>query len=269
MKKNEIIKLNETIYSIKGTYIGRMSYPPTWTYIIKNKDNPEILIVDTCGHRSGELIFTSMERYGLNPGDITGIALTHWHGDHSGGLAELITLASKESAKPIKVFIHEADSDFLLQQKGRFIKFHPALKFPLYHKPGKLPSKNLFEMIKLSSDMKENPLEPWRVDFIHAPGHTPGHISFLHRDTMSLISGSGLTFLRDRTVGILSVFDDRAKQIESAKMLMAMEFKYLYPAHMDIVTDEIPLKDRIPIGKGASFRNRVAGILPIFTYGKE
>jgi glyoxylase-like metal-dependent hydrolase (beta-lactamase superfamily II) len=266
MKKNEIVKLNDGIYSIRGTWFGRISYPPTMGFIIRNKDNKDILIVDTCGPGSGEIIFNSMERYGLNPENITGIALSHWHRDHTGGLAELITLVSEKSEKKIKIFIHEADSDFLFQQKGTFINVHPILKLPVFHSPGKLPSKNLFEIVTLSSDMKENPLEPWRVDFIHTPGHTPGHTAFLHRDTMSLLAGSALCLLKNSIIGVTPIFDNRDKQIESAKMLMAMEFKYFYPAHMDIRMDEIPLKDRIPLNKGI---NVIGGFLPLFTYGKK
>ena len=269
IKKDKILKLNNGIYVIRGIWLGRISFPPTRAFIIRNSDNPEILIMDTCGPGSGKIIFNSMERYGLNPENITGIALSHWHCDHTGGLAELITLVSKKTEKKIKVFIHEADADILLQQKGMFIKMHPALKLPVFHKPGKLPSNNLFEIVKLSSDMKENPLEPWRMDFIHTPGHTPGHTSFLHRDTMSLISGCGLSIFGDNVVGIVPIFHDRNKQIESAHRLMAMKFKYLYPVHFKLSTDEIPIEDRIPYDKRISLRSMITGILPIFTFGKK
>jgi len=269
MGKDKITKLNDGIYSIRGKWLGGLSFPPTRSFIIRNSDNPEILLMDTCGPGSGKIIFDSMEKYGLNPENITGIALSHWHCDHTGGLAELISLVSKKSEKKIKVFIHEADVDFLLQQKGMFIKMHPVLKLPLFHKPGKLPPKNLFDIITLSSNMEENPLEPWRVDFIHTPGHTPGHTAFLHRDTMSLLAGSGLALLGKRLVGISPIFDDRAKQIESGHRLAAMEFKYLYADHANIRTDEIPIKDRIPFNKGVSLKSAVTGILPIFSYGKK
>ena len=268
MKKNEILKLNEGIYSIRGIWLGHISYPPTRSFIIRNSDNPEIIIVDTCGPGSGKIIFDSMEKYGLNPENITGIALSHWHRDHTGGLAELISLISKKTEKRIKVFIHEDDADILMQQKGKFLKMHPILRLPVFHKPGKLPAANLFEIVKLSSDMKENPLEAWRLDFIHTPGHTPGHTSFLHRDTMSLIAGCGLSVFGSRDVGIVPVFDDRNKQIESAQKLMAMEFKYLYPAHFNLRKDEISIKDRIPY-KGRSLKNKISGELPFFSYSKK
>ena len=38
----------------------------------------------------------------MNAADITGIALTHWHRDHTGGLAELISIAQSEGARKIK-----------------------------------------------------------------------------------------------------------------------------------------------------------------------
>ena len=268
MKKDKILKLNDGIYGVMGTWMGRISFPATRSFIIRNNDNPEILIVDTCGQSSGKIIFDSMERYGLNPENITGIALSHWHCDHTGGLAELISLVSKNSEKKIKVFIHEADADILLKQKGMFIKIHPSLKLPVFHKPGQLPPNNLFEIVKLSANMNENPLEPWRVDFIHTPGHTPGHTSYLHRDTMSLISGCGLSLFGDDTVGIVPIFHDREQQIESAHKLMAMEFKYLYPVHFNIRADEISIEDRIPVENKKSIKEMITGIMPMFRYGK-
>jgi len=107
------------------------------------------------------------------------------------------------------------------------------------------------------------------MDFIHTPGHTPGHTSFLHRDTMSLISGCGLSIFGSSVVGIVPVFHDRDKQIESAHKLMAMEFKYLYPAHFNLRRDEISIKDRISFNKSIPLKNIISGILPVFSYNKK
>jgi glyoxylase-like metal-dependent hydrolase (beta-lactamase superfamily II) len=269
MGKYKFLKLNDGIYSINGTWLGGITFPTTRIFVIRNSDNPEILIVDTGGPGSGNIIFNSMEKYGLNPNNITGIALTHWHSDHTGGLAELINLVSKKTEKKIKIFIHEDDADALLQQKGMFLKIHPVLKLPLFNKPGKLPAANLFEVIKLSSNVNENPLDPWRMDFIHTPGHTPGHTSFLHRDTMSLLSGSGISIFGNKVAGIVPIFYDRDKQIESAHKLAAMEFKYLYPVHFNISSEEILLKDRVILDKKGNLKSTITGTLPIFTYGKK
>lgn len=239
---------------------------PTRSFIIKNEDKPGILVIDTCGYGSGKIIFDGIKSQGLNPADITGIALTHWHGDHTGGLAELIYLITEAGGGPVKVFIHEADAERFMSQRGEFITIHPLIKLPVFHKPGKVPSKNEIELVKLSDAADNNPLEYWGVEPIHTPGHTPGHTSYLHKESLSLFSGCGLSLFGSSNVGIVPVFNDRKLQIESAHKLMEMEFKFLYPAHMNLRTDEISLQKRIPFKGKISFIDRITGTLPLFRY---
>jgi glyoxylase-like metal-dependent hydrolase (beta-lactamase superfamily II) len=129
----ELIKLNEGIYTVCGTWLKHSSLLATRSYIIKNNDARGILVIDTCGPGSGSIIFNAVKSYGLNPADITGIAITHWHRDHTGGLAELVSLIAGSGGGPVKVFMHESDAGIFLQQKGRFLKIHPLIKLPVYH----------------------------------------------------------------------------------------------------------------------------------------
>ena len=212
------------------------------------------------------LFLILLKKQGLNPADIKGIALTHWHGDHTGSVAELISLVLKSGGGPVKIFMHEADAVIFMKQRGQFLKSHPALGFPVYHKPGMFPSGDNFEIVKLSGIMKESPLNDWEIEFIHTPGHTPGHTSFLYRRNMSLFSGCGLSMFGYNTVGVMPVFYDRKLQVESAHRLMEMNFRFLYPAHLSIRKDEIPLGERIPFKGKMSFRDRLTGTLPLFRY---
>jgi hypothetical protein len=47
-------------------------------------------------------------------------------------------------------------------------------------------------------------------------------------------------------VGIVPVFYDRIKQVESAKILAEMEYSYLYPAHLNVRKDEVKKENRVP-----------------------
>jgi glyoxylase-like metal-dependent hydrolase (beta-lactamase superfamily II) len=118
--------------------------------------------------------------------------------------------------------------------------------------------------VKLSSDLKKNPLDEWGVDFIHTPGHTPGHTSFMHIASKTLFSGSGLSLFKNNTLGIVPVFYDRTAQIESAKKLQKAGFRYLYPAHMQLFAGEINHKEIIPFDGRIPFLFRLAGTLPLF-----
>jgi len=262
----EVIKLNEGIYAVRGTWMRHISLLSTWAFIIRNDNNHGMLVVDTCGSGSGKIISDAIRKAGMNPADITGIAITQWHGDHTGGLAELVSHVSAAGGEPVKIFIHKADAAILQKQRGEFIKIHPFLKFPVYHKPGKIPSANQFEIIRLSDSLDENPLEAWGVDFIHTPGHTPGHTSFFHRKSMTLFSGSALSFLGDDTVGIVPVFDDRNAQIKSAHKLMEMDFRFLCPAHMKLKKEEVAPDNRFPFMGRVPFLYCLFGLLPIFRY---
>jgi len=263
---HESIKLNEGIYSVRGTWLNHISLFATRSFIITDKRDSGILVIDTCGPGSGKIIFDSIKNHGLNPADITGIAITHWHKDHTGGLAGLVSLVSAAGGGPVKVFMHESDAGIFLKQRGEFLKIHPVVKLPVYHKPGKIPAGNKFELVKLINAADKNPLNDWGVEFIHTPGHTPGHTSFLHRKSMSLFSGCGLSLFGNSTVGIVPVFYDRKAQVESAHKLMEMEFSYLYPAHMNLRNDEITLEKRIPFKGRIPFIDRLTGTFPFFRY---
>lgn len=266
---NETLILNEGIYSVRGMWLSNMSILTTRSFIIKNKDNPDILIIDTCGPGSGKIIFDSVKNCGLNPSDITGVAITHWHKDHTGGLAELISLVAAAGGRLVKIFMHESDADVFMKQRGEFIKFHPLLKLPVFHKPGRMPEKNKCEFVKLTDAIEQNPLDSMDMDFIPTPGHTSGHTSFFHRSSMSLFSGCALSLFGRSTVGLVPVFYNREMQVKSAHKLMEMEFRFLYPAHMNIRTDEITLERRVPF-KGAIPRiDHITGTLPLFRYSSN
>ena len=267
-KSYETVKLDEGIFSVCGTWLGKTFSIETRSFIINNNESG-ILVIDTCGTGSGRIIFDSVKNAGLNPADIKGIAFTHWHSDHTGGAAELVSLVNDAGGGLVKIFIHDADAELFFNQKRDLMRIHPLLKLQFYNKPGELPCKEQSEFIRLFGELQKNPLEGWGVDFIHTPGHTPGHTSFFHRKSMSLFSGSALSFFGDNIAGIVPFFSDREMQIESARKLMETDFRFLYPAHMKLKREEIPLKRRVPFEGKIPFIYNLMGVFPIFSYITE
>jgi len=261
----ETLNPSAGIYSVRVKWLCGVSFLCSNVFILNTSAENGILIIDTGCSGSGRIIADAIKDAGLNPRDIKGIALSHWHNDHTGGVSELLSIAASEGASGIKVFIHKDDSIYYPGGKSAFICFHPFLRIPMHHSPGKTPAAGKCDFVELDEHGTDNPLKPWGLEFIHVPGHTPGNIAFYHRSTGSLFSGSGLALINDNTVGILSVFSDRKQQVESAKKLMQVDFRYLYPAHLHIRKDPIPPDNRIPV-KGISFMDRVKGILPLFRY---
>jgi glyoxylase-like metal-dependent hydrolase (beta-lactamase superfamily II) len=262
-----VIKLQDNIYAVRGIWLGGFSFFNTYSYILCSEKNNEILLIDTCGPGSGSMINHAVELMGRSMTDITGIAFTHWHKDHTGSLAEVVSMAGTPD-KPVKVFIHKADAAILLSQKIKLLTMHPALRMKMPHGPGKLPRKGLFSLADFDPESGKNPLDAYDVEFVHTPGHTPGHTSYLYRRSMSLFSGCGLSLFGRNTVGIVPVFYDREKQVESATKLADMEFSYLYPAHLNIRRDEVKKESRVPFKGKIKSIDRITGTLPVFRYPK-
>lgn len=263
-----VIKLQDNIFAVRGIWLNSLSFFNTYSYILCSEKNNEILLIDTCGPGSGKMIKHAVDVMGRSMTDITGIALTHWHKDHTGSLAEVVSMAGTPD-KPVKVFINKEDAPILLLQKMKILTIHPALKLKIPHSPGKLPEKSKYELINLDHENGMNPLENYDVEFIHTPGHTPGHTSFLYKRRMTLFSGCGLSLFGGNTVGVVPVFYDRNKQVESAKKLADMEYSYLYPAHLNVRKDEVKKESRVAFKGKIKRIDRFTGTLPIFRYPKK
>lgn len=262
-----VIKLQENIYAVRGVWLNGLSFFNTYSYVLRSEKNNEILLIDTCGPGSGKFIKDAVELLGCMVSDITGIALTHWHKDHTGSVAEIIETAGS-SEKPVSIFMHRDDMDIFLKRKFKFLTIHPFMKMKIPHGPGKLPRNNFYNTVELNPAGGDNPLDVYDVQFIHTPGHTPGHTSYLYRKSMSLFSGCGLSLFGRNTVGIVPVFYDRKKQVESAKILAEMEYSYLYPAHLNVRKDEVKKENRVPFKGKIKRIDRITGTLPVFRYPK-
>ncbi len=267
-RDKRIIRLQDNICGVRGIWLNRLSFFNTHSYIVCSEKNNEILLIDTCGPGSGGFIKEAVESMGRSVSDITGIALTHWHRDHTGSLAEVASMAGKPD-EPVNVFIHRNDAQFLSSQRMRLLTMHPSLKLKIPHGPGKLPEESCYRLVELDNSSGVNPLPGYGVEFIHTPGHTPGHTSYLHRKSMSLFSGCGLSLFGKNTVGVVPVFYNRDEQVASAEMLAGMEFSYLYPAHMNLRNEEIKKDKRVPFSGKLKRVDRITGTLPIFRYPRS
>ena len=119
--EKRLIRLQGSICGVRGIWLNRFSFFNTYSYVISAADNSEVLLVDTCGPGSGLFIKHAVESMGRTMSDVTGIALTHWHKDHTGSLAEIISMTGG-SDKPLKIFIHpiisNAQGEHRRQRRG-------------------------------------------------------------------------------------------------------------------------------------------------------
>lgn len=126
-------------------------------------------IVDPGGNI--DIIIKAIDRENASP---ESILITHGHLDHIGATAELAALLS------IPVIGPHHDDQFLIDaipEQCRVFRFPACDSF--------IPSRWLSQgdMVKVGEQL---------LDVLHCPGHTPGHVVFVHRNTKLAIVGDVL-----------------------------------------------------------------------------
>ena len=148
---------------------------------ILRSDDGQLAVVDTGIKGAPKRIIAAIEEIGGGLDDVTAILLTHAHADHAGGAREFTRAVGRGTT------VHEADAAFVESGTG----------------PGLDPSTRLGRMLKRASASDPAPVERTLTDgevlpiagglqVVHTPGHSPGHISLLHRDSGVLITGDAI-----------------------------------------------------------------------------
>jgi glyoxylase-like metal-dependent hydrolase (beta-lactamase superfamily II)/8-oxo-dGTP pyrophosphatase MutT (NUDIX family) len=162
---------------------------------------PELLIVDPGASDPEEqaLVDRALAPLLADGRSVTGIAVTHHHKDHWGGVASL---------------------------RERF-------RVPVYAHPWtaeKIGADRPIEggaAIELAPDPASG--RPWRVEAIHTPGHTPGHLAFYEEVSGTILAGdlvSGLsTIIVDPPEG------DMAAYVASLRTMLERPATLLLPGH--------------------------------------
>ncbi|MEA2103004.1 MAG: MBL fold metallo-hydrolase [Thermodesulfobacteriota bacterium] len=263
-----IIRLQDNFYAIRTKWLGHVpagAVSGTYVFLMVRPDPFGLLLFDTGGPGSGPVICDAIKRLGFSPDDLKGITISHWHKDHTGGLAALIKRIDPGSS-PIPIYVGERDLPLMLYRMPHRLICHPLLHIPIPHRPGRVPPLEKVRFVPLVPGSKENPLAGWGIEPIATPGHTPGHTSFMHPASGTLLPGCGLAMLGRDTVGIVMMYWNRKIKVESALRLAKMDFKYLYPVHFVPTNQEIPLERRLPARGPWTWLLRILGCYPIFRY---
>jgi glyoxylase-like metal-dependent hydrolase (beta-lactamase superfamily II) len=145
-------------------------------------DDGSVTLVDCGVQKAPPKIVAGLAAIGKQPSDVVRIVLTHAHGDHAGGAAEM----AGRTGAPLA--IHQDDAQYL--EAGQ----HPrpdqsTLGGRLLTRLGPtFPPATAGE--RLTDGQVLDAGGGLRV--VATPGHSPGHISLLHEPTGTLVTGDAI-----------------------------------------------------------------------------
>ena len=161
---------------------------------------------------------TSLEHVGL-------IVLTHYHPDHTGGLAKLVEATSA------KVAVHRLEAGFLTGEEPAPNPFHHPLLATVTQPFVRLMYSDPVEVHYLLDDGDVLPLGE-NVSIVHTPGHSPGSICLYLESVKALIVGDALQYrFRRLSPPAWWVTSDYHQAVQSLKKLMAYDFQIICFSH--------------------------------------
>jgi glyoxylase-like metal-dependent hydrolase (beta-lactamase superfamily II) len=213
------VKVSTVVAGVHRLELGAVS-----VYVVDDDEGP--LLIDTGYPDTVDQLVAGLGSLGYRAGDVSGLLVTHCHGDHAGGLAQLEVLTGARS------FMHAADAAMV--RKGQAWR-------PWVPGPG-LVNRLIFRSIDSGTPRT---VEPARVSdevadgerialaggirAVHLPGHCLGMLGFL-------LERSGVMFVADAAsrVGPLQMspnYEDVAIGRESLSRLSSYSFDVACFAH--------------------------------------
>jgi len=194
-----------------------------------------LTVIDTGIPGSGKKILAYI-REGMHrdPQEIRTIIITHFHMDHTGGIAAL-----KKAAPGAKIAIGEADAGYVTGKTP--LPVHAGFRGVLLRIAETIMRPGVFQpdILLKDGDTVDG------LHCVHIPGHTPGSIGLLDDGTKTFFAGDILRF--DGAVlaeGPAPFTMDPAGSRQSIRKIARLEFDLLLPGH------------GVPLRPGASGRVR-------------
>jgi glyoxylase-like metal-dependent hydrolase (beta-lactamase superfamily II) len=206
-------------------------------FLVREEDG--FTLVDTAVSGSADGLLAAARELGGAP--IQRIALTHGHGDHVGSLDAL----KQRLGDSVEVLMPELDA-----------RIHAGEKVVEGKLPGSWPKITTVPDVRLRGGERVGSLE-----VVPTPGHSPGHVSFLDLRDRTLIAGDVFTaygavavsnhfYLRFPLAAMATW--DKAKDLESARTLRALDPTTLLVGHGPAVRDPGAAMDRAIARAGGS-----------------
>jgi glyoxylase-like metal-dependent hydrolase (beta-lactamase superfamily II) len=158
---------------------------------------PAPVLVETGSQTSVPVVIEALARLGLGPGDLAGVAVTHIHLDHAGGVGDVARAFPQAT-----VYVHEkgarhlADPTRLVSSASRV---YGELLDSLYGRLEATPTERLHVL----ADGEEIVVGPGRtLTAVDSPGHAKHHLG-LHDSVSGLLFVGDAVGVRLPDVGVL------------------------------------------------------------------
>ncbi|MGA8113505.1 MAG: MBL fold metallo-hydrolase [Actinocatenispora sp.] len=192
-------------------------------------DDGQVTLVD-CGYFTApKRIVAALRHIGSDPSNVTRILLTHAHGDHAGGVAKLRKLTGASVA------VHPREADNVRTGKPPDVE-----RLTLFARLTRMLPGDSFTPVEPDEELHDGQTIPVAggVQVIHTPGHTPGHVSLLHRPTGVLLTGDSLFNWRGRmSLPSLTYCASVGLTKESARALGELEYDLVGFTHGPEIRD--------------------------------
>ncbi|ELT95489.1 hypothetical protein CAPTEDRAFT_191961 [Capitella teleta] len=199
-----IEQLTSRVIRILGCNPSKMTLQGTNTYLIGT--GPRRILIDTGSLGFPEYVANLQKVLEEQNTSIQEIILTHWHGDHIGGIEEVCSSVYKGNERKICKIRRSKESDRVLGD---------GLQYTF------IGDKHIFET------------EGATLEAMHTPGHTDDHMAlYLHEENA--------VFTGDCVLGEgTCVFEDLFEYMKSLKVILNRKPQRIYPAHGAIVPDGV------------------------------
>jgi len=206
-KISRVEQLSSRVIRILGCNPGPMTLQGTNTYLVGN--GKKRILVDTGNSNVPEYIDNLKDTLQKFQCSIQEVVITHWHQDHTGGIADIY-------------------NDIL---KGDKI---PIFKFQLSSEGGDEKIPNLEEKqleYTYIKDLHEFSTEGATLKAFHTPGHTKDHMTLYMKEEDAIFSGDCI--LGEGT----AVFEDLYDYMNSLKILLGYNAEIIYPGHGPVINN--------------------------------
>ena len=194
-------------------------------------DDGRVTLVDTSMTFGVRRVLAGLAAMDRHPSDVRRIVLTHAHSDHAGGAARLVAQTGVPG-----VAVHAADAPYVrtgdAPPRDRSV---PGVRGLLARLPG-----GGFPAVTVASELADGDVlqAAGDLEVVHTPGHTPGHVSLLHRPTGVLVTGDSIWNMRRRmTWPVLAFCSDVRLTQQTADVLGELEYSVAAFTHGPEIRD--------------------------------